>query len=63
MKIALALAPLVLLQSILLVVALVDISKRRKVPGGNKVPWLLLIIFVSTIGPIIYLIFGRKDDE
>jgi len=61
MKIAIALAPLIILEAALLIVALVDLAKRPKVPGGNKIPWLILIVFVGAVGPIVYLIFGRKE--
>ncbi len=58
-----ALAPLIALQLILMIAALIDLSRRQKVTGGNKVPWLILIIFVNTIGPIIYFVLGRKDAD
>ncbi|MBC1285650.1 negative regulator of sigma-Y activity [Listeria booriae] len=54
------LVPFIILYLILLVTALVDLIRHwstRQVP----VIWLIVIIFVSTIGPIIYFIFGRKD--
>ncbi|MBC1975321.1 PLDc N-terminal domain-containing protein [Listeria booriae] len=54
------LVPFIILYLILLVTALVDLIRHwntRQVP----VIWLVVIIFVSTIGPIIYFIFGRKD--
>ncbi len=56
------LAPLAVIQIGLLVFALRDLIKRRQVVGGNKWPWALLIVFVNTIGPIIYLIAGRKEE-
>ncbi|MDP1809531.1 MAG: PLD nuclease N-terminal domain-containing protein [Actinomycetota bacterium] len=63
MKMVIGLAPLILLELVLLVVALVDLAKRPKVTGGNKVIWLIVILFIGTIGPIIYLIFGRRESE
>ncbi|MBC2167407.1 negative regulator of sigma-Y activity [Listeria booriae] len=54
------LVPFIILYLILLATALVDLIRHwnnRQVP----VIWLIVIIFVSTIGPIIYFIFGRKD--
>ncbi|MBC6167706.1 negative regulator of sigma-Y activity [Listeria booriae] len=54
------LVPFIILYLILLVTALVDLIRHwstRQLP----VIWLIVIIFVSTIGPIIYFIFGRKD--
>lgn len=59
----LIIAPLIVLQIILLVAAMLDLVKRDKVTGGNKVIWALVIIFISTIGPIVYFIFGRNEDN
>ena len=61
MKTILALVPIIVLQFILLAAALLDLSKRDNVTGGNKLPWVILILLVGTIGPIIYFVFGRKE--
>lgn len=53
------LIPLFIIEVALVVIALVDLVKRERVRGGNKVVWVLVIIFVSTIGPIVYLLLGR----
>jgi hypothetical protein len=52
--------PLVLLQLTLMIVALVDLIRREKTHGPKWV-WVLVIILGEIIGPVIYLIFGRKD--
>ena len=52
--------PLVLLQLTLMIVALVDLSRREKTKGPKWV-WILIIVLGELIGPIIYLIFGRED--
>lgn len=57
------LIPLLILQLALLVVALVDLIKRQKVRGDNKVLWALLIVLVNVIGPVVYLIFGREEEQ
>lgn len=57
----LLLAPLVLLQVVLMVIALVDLVKREHVRGGNKIVWALIIILVNIIGPILYLAIGRQE--
>ena len=56
------LAPLILLELLLVVFALVDVVRRdpRQV-RGNKTVWILVIILVGTIGPICYFIVGRKE--
>ena len=53
-------APLLLIQLILLIVALVDIT-RSKSTNGPKWVWVVVCIFGSMIGPIIYFIVGRKN--
>jgi len=55
-------APLIILGVVLLTVALVDLAKRKRVTGGNKIIWVL-IIFIQIIGPVIYLIAGRKEES
>ena len=56
------LAPLIFLELLLVVFALVDIIRRdpRQV-RGNKAVWILVILFIGTIGPICYFIAGRKE--
>jgi hypothetical protein len=54
--------PLVLIQLGLMIFALIDLIKRDKVKGGNKVVWALVVVIISIVGPIVYLIFGREDE-
>lgn len=54
------LAPFFIIQLILLIVAIVDLVKVRET-NGPKWLWVLIIIFVSMVGPIIYFIFGRRQ--
>ena len=30
---------------------------------GNRLLWLLLVIFIQIIGPIVYFVFGREDEN
>ena len=53
--------PLVLAQLILMVFCLV-VLKRDQVNALPKWVWAIIIIFGELIGPIIFLIFGRKKD-
>jgi hypothetical protein len=53
--------PLILIEIGLLLWAIVDLVKRERVRGGNKLIWALIIIFISTLGPIIYLVWGREE--
>ena len=58
----LILLPLVLIELGLVVFSLVDLFKpERRVIGDNKLVWALIIVLVGTIGPIVYLLAGRKQ--
>jgi hypothetical protein len=58
----LLLLPIILIELGLLVFALYDLAKRKKVRGGSKWLWLVIILFISLIGPIVYLILGREEE-
>jgi hypothetical protein len=54
--------PLIILQLILIVVALWDLTRpERRVKGGNKWVWAIVIVLVNVIGPLVYLFAGRED--
>ena len=54
--------PLVLIELGLVVFSLIDLFKpERRVVGDNKLLWALVIVLVGTIGPIVYLLAGRKQ--
>ncbi len=57
--------PIIVLELILKAVALMDLARRSNagVKGGRRWPWLLGILFVSTIGPVVYLAWGRDDTK
>ena len=52
-------APLIIVQVVLAIVALIDIA-RIHATNGPKWVWVLVVIIINTIGPIVYFIFGRK---
>jgi hypothetical protein len=56
------LIPLVVLELALMAVGLFDLTRPdRRVKGGNKLVWGLVIVFVEFFGPLIYFLFGRED--
>ena len=58
----LLLTPLVLIELGLVIWALYDLSRPdRRVKGGSKLVWALVILFISTIGPLVYLFAGREE--
>ncbi|MEK9658473.1 MAG: PLD nuclease N-terminal domain-containing protein [Chloroflexota bacterium] len=61
-QILMALLPLVFASLGLMFLSLRDLIARpvKEVTGGNKAPWLLIILLVSTFGSVAYLLFGRR---
>jgi hypothetical protein len=53
--------PILVIQVILLIVALLDLVKQPAT-RGPKWMWAVIIIFVNIIGPVIYFIVGRKEE-
>lgn len=55
--------PIVILQLILMVAGLWDLTRpERRVRGGNKLVWGLIIVLVNLIGPALYFLAGREED-
>ncbi|MGE6752422.1 PLD nuclease N-terminal domain-containing protein [Rossellomorea sp. NPDC071047] len=54
-------APVILIQFILMVVAVIDLI-RIKSTNGPKWLWVLIILFINIIGPVVYFVFGRRQD-
>ncbi|WP_341322023.1 PLD nuclease N-terminal domain-containing protein [Solibacillus sp. FSL H8-0523] len=53
-------APLLVLQLVLALLAIVDIVRIHDT-RGPKWMWVLISLFGSTLGPIAYFIIGRKS--
>ncbi len=59
----LLLLPIIFIQLVLQVVALVDLAKRKRVTGGNKWVWVVAIVLGNMLGAAAYLLMGRKEAE
>ena len=58
----LLLLPLIIIEFMLIGVALYDLARRKRVKGGNKLLWVLVIVLIEFIGPLVYLILGREEE-
>lgn len=58
----LLLAPLLLIQLGLIVLALRDLLRPgRQVRGDSKLMWGIIIVVINLIGPILYFAVGRRE--
>jgi Phospholipase_D-nuclease N-terminal len=56
------LAPIVVIQLGLMIAALYDLEKEdRRVRGGSKLVWVLIIVFLNLFGPLAYFFVGREE--
>jgi glucose uptake protein GlcU len=61
-KLLLAVIPLILIDLGMVIYCVLDLYRPdRRVKGGNKLVWLLVILLVSTLGWVIYLLVGREE--
>jgi hypothetical protein len=56
------LVPIIILQLILQISALIHLLKRQNYRFGNKVMWIVIVLFFQMIGPIIYFAFGKGEE-
>ncbi|MFJ8459303.1 PLDc N-terminal domain-containing protein [Lysinibacillus xylanilyticus] len=56
-----AIAPILVLQLILMITALVSCIREEKTKGPKWL-WILIILFISLIGPVLYFVVGRRND-
>lgn len=56
-----ALLPLLIIDIILAITALLHVLKHPHYRFGSKIMWIFIVCFVQLFGPIIYFAFGRGD--
>jgi hypothetical protein len=61
-ELLLLLTPVIVVELVLIVFALRDLLRpERRVRGNSKLLWGIVIVFISLLGPIIYLAAGREE--
>ncbi|MBS4535332.1 PLDc_N domain-containing protein [Clostridium sp. D2Q-14] len=53
--------PVIIVELALKMFCLVSIFKNG-VKNLNKIAWTLVVLLISTLGPIVFLIFGRRNN-
>ncbi len=54
--------PIVIIQIGLILLAAFDLLREeRRVRGGSKALWAVIIVFVNLFGPILYFLIGREE--
>ena len=56
------LLPVIILEFILAITALIHVIKHPSYRFGNKAIWIIVVLFIQIIGPIFYFILGRGEE-
>ena len=56
------LIPLIIIEWILAITALIHVLRHPHYKFGNKPVWIVDVLFVQIIGPIVYFVFGRGEE-
>ena len=56
------LIPIIILELALAITALVHVLKHPNYKFGNKILWIIVVLFIQIIGPVVYFLFGRGDE-
>lgn len=54
--------PIILLELVLMVVALVHVLRHNKYRFGNRVFWIIIVVVLQIVGPVAYLTIGRSEE-
>ncbi|GAB3057196.1 PLDc N-terminal domain-containing protein [Salinicoccus sesuvii] len=54
------LVPLLILQLILVVTALIMIIRQQHFKYLNRIAWIIIVIILNIFGPILYFVLERK---
>ncbi len=57
------LVPIVLIEMLLMITALIHVLRHKRYRFGNRIIWAILVVCLQIIGPILYFTLGRGEDE
>ncbi len=57
------LIPLIAIQLVLGITALIHVLRHPRYRFGTKAMWVCVVLIVNIIGPLVYFIFGRGEEE
>lgn len=57
------LLPVMVIEFVLMVTALVHVLRHPNYRFGNKVLWIVVVVLIQIIGPVVYFVFGRGEEE
>ena len=56
------LIPVIVIEVALMLTALVHVLKHKNYRIGNRIVWIVIVVFFQIVGPIIYFTIGRGEE-
>ena len=56
------LVPVILVELALMITALVHVLRHEKYRFGNRILWVVIVVFLQIVGPILYFTIGRGEE-
>lgn len=56
------LIPIIIIELILMLTALIHVLKHNNYRFGNRVIWIIIVVCLQIIGPILYFTIGRGEE-
>jgi hypothetical protein len=56
------LIPIIMIELILMLTALVHVLKHKNYRFGNRVIWIIIVVCLQIIGPILYFTIGKGEE-
>lgn len=56
------LIPIIIIELILMLTALVHVIRHKNYRFGNQVIWVIIVVCLQIIGPILYFTIGRGEE-
>ena len=56
------LIPIVIIELILMLSALIHVLKHKNYRFGNRIIWIIIVVGLQIIGPILYFTIGRGEE-
>ncbi|HAB62277.1 MAG TPA: hypothetical protein DCE48_16550 [Lachnospiraceae bacterium] len=56
------LLPLIIVELVLMITALVHVLRHNSYRFGNKVMWAIIVVVIQILGPVVYFVLGRGDE-
>ena len=57
------LIPVIIIELALMITALIHVVRHDHYKFGNKPIWIIVVVLIQIIGPIVYVVFGRSDED